>query len=163
MCLAVKFQTDPLPFIEGYNHAPASAEVNVHKQWTALSGIVDRLARIEKQNALLIVALFLSCIVVVGCAKGKPKTKLIYFGFDNRSEKQQDALRLAKVWTDNPPCQHWRATIKKEDADYQILFGTADISIVDRRGEVLYYNGANVETLRPHRSERTTPGSERSK
>jgi hypothetical protein len=32
----------------------------------------------------------------MGCAKEKPKTKLIYFGFDNRAEKQQDALRLSE-------------------------------------------------------------------
>jgi len=74
----------------------------------------------------------------------KAKDKLIYFGFDNRSEKQEHIIRLAKIWTDSPPCSHWRATVKREDADYQILFGTADVRIVDHRGEVLYNGGTGV-------------------
>jgi hypothetical protein len=96
-----------------------------------LGGIAARLERIEKQHILLIVALTLSCIGYVGCEREQPRTKLIYFGFDNRSERQDDLLRLAKIWTESPPCPHWRATIKREDADYQILFGTADVTIVD--------------------------------
>ena len=101
------------------------------------------------ERILLVVALLFPCICAAGCAKEKPKIKLIYFGFDDRSEKQQDVLRLAKTWTDSPPCPHWRATIKREDADFQILFGTADVTIVDRRGEVLYNGGQGVLYL-PH-------------
>jgi len=68
----------------------------------------------RKWNLLPLTALLLPCIGAMGCAKEKPKTKLIYFGFDNRAEKQQHALRLAKIWTESTPCPHWRATIKKK-------------------------------------------------
>jgi hypothetical protein len=81
--------------------------------------------------------------------KKSPKTKLIYFGFDNRSEKQEDLLRLVRDWGNSPLCPHWRATIRRDAADYQVLFGIADVTIVDRRGEVLYNGGIGVLYL-PH-------------
>jgi hypothetical protein len=69
----------------------------------------------------------------------KRKTKLIYFGYVSRLEKPEDVLQLAKTWGNSPPCSHWRATIKKESADYQVLVGTYfTIAVIDRRGEVLY-------------------------
>jgi hypothetical protein len=86
---------------------------------------------------------------LVGCAKEKPKTKLIYFGFDDRSETPRDVIDLAQTWRHSPPCPHWRATINKKDADYQVLFGIADVTITNRRGEVLYSGGHGVLYL-PH-------------
>lgn len=82
----------------------------------------------------------LSCLL--GCERSK--TKLIYFGFDDRSETPTDVLQLARTWSSNPPCSHWRATLDKKAADYQVLFGTADLTITDRRGEVLYSGGQGV-------------------
>jgi len=80
------------------------------------------------------------------CGKKQPhsKTKLVYFGFDNREETPEDVIRLAKTWGDRPLCSHWRATIKKENADYQMLFGTSDVTIIDRQGQVLYSGGQGV-------------------
>jgi hypothetical protein len=92
-------------------------------------------------------------LFLVGCAKEQvnqqPKTKLIYFGFDNHAESPEDVLRLAKMWGDKPPCPHWRATIKKEYADYQVIFGTADVTIIDRKGQVLY-SGSQGALYLPH-------------
>ena len=125
---------------------PENTEVSMPEQ----SGRMGALPwHFRKWNLLSLAALLLPCIGAMGCAKEKPKSKLIYFGFDDRAEKQQDALRLAKIWIESPPCPHWRATIKKEDADYQVLFGIDDLSIVDRRGEVLY-NGATEVLEMPH-------------
>jgi len=92
----------------------------------------------------LFALMFLSCGLGIGCAREKPKTKLIYFGFDDRSEKPEDAIRLAKTWGEHPLCPRWRATIKREDADYQVLFGSSDVTIIDRRGQVLYTGGTGV-------------------
>jgi hypothetical protein len=85
--------------------------------------------------------------VSMGCAKSK--TKLVYYGFDDRKEVPEDAIRLAQTWSNDPPCSHWRATINRKDADYQVLFGDTDITIVGRRGEVLYSGGQGVLYL-PH-------------
>jgi hypothetical protein len=87
------------------------------------------------------------CIGTIGC--DKYKTKLIYFGFDDRSETPNDVLQLAQTWRSNPPCPHWRATVSKKDADYGVLFGVANVTITDRRGEVLYSGGQGVLYL-PH-------------
>ena len=87
------------------------------------------------------------CLVLVGCAKSK--TKLVYYGFDNRQEAPEDAIRLAQTWGNDPPCPHWRATINRKDADYQVLFGNVDITITDRRGAVLYSGGQGILYL-PH-------------
>ena len=75
--------------------------------------------------------LLLLILLLVGCDNQRPKTKLIYFGFDNHPETSEDALRLAKTWGNTPACLHWRATIKKEYADYQVIFGTADVTLID--------------------------------
>jgi hypothetical protein len=83
-------------------------------------------------------------LLLAGCGTDQPKTKLIYFGFDNHEEKPDDVLRLAKTWGSNPACPQWRATIKREEADYQVLFGAADVTITDRRGQVLYSGGTGV-------------------
>jgi hypothetical protein len=88
-------------------------------------------------------------LLLVGCDNQRPKTKLIYFGFDNRAETPGDVLRLAKTRGNTPLCPHWRATIKKEYADYQVIFGTAVVSIIDRKGQILYSGGQGVLSL-PH-------------
>jgi hypothetical protein len=113
-----------------------------------------------------LVALWL-CASLTGCTQvdrsrdSEAKTKLIYFGFDDHSETPQYALQMATDWGNNPPCSHWRTTIKREHADYQVLFGDPrtmsgkyqikqqidgvwGVTIVDRRGEILYSGGQGV-------------------
>jgi len=98
-------------------------------------------------KALLSLRLVFPTICLLGCSdvqttKGRlENTKLIYFGFDNHSEKQADVLRLAETWGGNKLCPHWRATVSEKDADYKVLFGTAILTIVGRRGEVIYSGG----------------------
>jgi hypothetical protein len=81
----------------------------------------------------------------------EPKTKLIYFGFDNHAEKQEDILRLANTWArdGNKVCQHWQPTLIEKEADYRVLFGTGEVTIVGRRGEVIYSGGVGPLYL-PH-------------
>jgi hypothetical protein len=86
----------------------------------------------------------LLAILLAGCVAQRPKAKLVYFGFDNHGEKPEDVIRLAKVWGDKAGCPNWRPTIKKEEADYQVLFGLSDVNIIDCRGEVLYTGGQGV-------------------
>jgi hypothetical protein len=76
--------------------------------------------------------------------KKPPKTKLVYFGFDNHAEKPEDALYLATMWSGNSVCSHWRATVKREVADYQVLFGITDVKIIDHRGQILYSGSQDV-------------------
>ena len=56
-------------------------------------------------------------------------------------------MRLVTTWGEKPPCEHWRVTIKPQEADYQILFGTAYVTVVDRRGAVLYHGGIGAIEL----------------
>jgi len=91
--------------------------------------------------------LSLLLVLILGCGREKPKTKLVYFGFDDRSETPADVMRLVTTWGEKPPCEHWRVTIKPQEADYQILFGTAYVTVVDRRGEVLYHGGIGAIEL----------------
>jgi hypothetical protein len=96
---------------------------------------------------------------LVGCSSQnslpKPakdqKTTLIYFGFDDHSEKQEDVIRLAETWGENKKkvCPHWQSTVSEKDADYKVLFGTATVTIVGRRGEVVYSGGIGPLYL-PH-------------
>lgn len=84
-----------------------------------------------------------------GCDDEKTHTKLVYFGFDDSSEKTEDAIQLAKTWGgSSAPCQHWRSTINKKDADYQVLFGgrveIEKVTIIGRRGELIYSDGVGV-------------------
>ena len=96
--------------------------------------------------------LFLAGLLIVaglgGCDSEKTHTKLVYFGFDDSSEKTKDAIELAKTWSDSSPCPHWRSTINKKDADYQVLFGgrggLEKVTVIDRRGELLYSGGVGV-------------------
>jgi hypothetical protein len=92
-------------------------------------------------------------LALIGCTQKEqpkePNTKLIYFGLDDRSEKSKDALELAKTWGGTPVCPNWRATVKREAADYQVLFSTAEVSIIDRKGQVLYSGGQGVLYM-PH-------------
>jgi hypothetical protein len=84
-----------------------------------------------------------------GCDTEKTHTKLVYFGFDDGSEKTEDAIQLAKTWGgSSPPCPHWQSTINKKDADYQVLFGgrveIEKVTVIGRRGELLYSGGVGV-------------------
>jgi hypothetical protein len=89
---------------------------------------------------------------ISGCEinpKAEPKTKLIYFGYDKHNETPEDVLRMAKEWGNPPPCANLRVTIKKEEADYQLLFGTADMTLIDRRGRLIFNGGIGALYL-PH-------------
>jgi hypothetical protein len=80
---------------------------------------------------------------LAGCSGEQSKTKLIYFGLDDHSEQPQDAVQLAKTWSDR--CPNWRPTINKKDADFQVLFGNAEtVTIIGRKGELLYSGGEGV-------------------
>jgi len=96
-----------------------------------------------------VLLIFVLAVLLVGCEAEQPKTKLVYFGFDKRDEKPEDVLRLAKEWGTSPVCSHWRTTIKREESDYQVLLGVADVTIIDRRGQVLYSGGPGPLYL-PH-------------
>jgi len=99
----------------------------------------------------------LAAVFLVGCSDGnsvhvhltEPKTKLIYFGFDDQSEKPADVVRLADIWGGNKVCPHWRPTVSEKDADYKVLFGVADVTIIGHRGEILYTGGQGPLYL-PH-------------
>jgi hypothetical protein len=71
-------------------------------------------------------------------------SRLIYFGFESHQETQDDIMRLAKTWGSPPPCSNWRVTINRQEADYQILFGDYDFTVIGKRGEVLYTGGLGV-------------------
>lgn len=98
---------------------------------------------------ILLLTLLVSLSVLVNCENAMPKTKLIYFGFDDRSEKTQDTIQMARTWGENPPCPHWQTTITKDEAEYQVLFGDADVTVIDRQGRVLYSGGQGVLYM-PH-------------
>jgi hypothetical protein len=86
---------------------------------------------------------FASC----GSDRTKPteQTKLIYFGFQDHSEKPPDVSRLIRDWITAESCKNWRATVDVREADYQVLFGNVeDVQIVGRRGEVLFNGGVGV-------------------
>ena len=109
-----------------------------------LSGCISVISRI-----LLLTVL---PIYISGCEKSEPNaknTQLIYFGFDGHNETPEDVLRMAKEWGNPAPCSNLQVTIKKEEADYQILFGTADMTLIDRRGRLIFTGGIGVLYL-PH-------------
>jgi len=84
-------------------------------------------------------------ILLLGKASSRSApTKLIYFGDEDRSETPDDVLKLAKQWGTDSPCSNWKATIIKQQADYQILFSTAGFTLIGKRGEVLYTGGMGV-------------------
>jgi len=101
---------------------------------------------------LILLIVVLSAVCPLGCSIGNReysnKSKLIYFGFDDHSEKQEDVLRLIHDWG-NKVCSNWQATISEKDADYKVLFGAATVTIVGRRGEVVYNGGIGPLYL-PH-------------
>src|SRR5258708_29611034 len=102
--------------------------------------------------------IWFSWAALSGCNGEKTQTRLIYYGFDDHSEKTVDAIQLAKTWGDNAPCLHWRSTINKKDADYQVLFGgQTEIqkgTIIDRRGQLLYSGGGGGFESPPGESDR---------
>lgn len=78
----------------------------------------------------------------------KAATKLIYFGLEDHSEARQPEIKisLAKTWANNV-CPHWQATVNEQDADYKVLFGTATVTILGRKGEIIYTGGQGVMYL----------------
>jgi hypothetical protein len=101
--------------------------------------------------------LLLSVAYLIGCSNrnsakiniAETRTKLIYFGFDDHLEKPQDVVRLGEVWGGNKVCSHWRSTVNEKDADYRVLFGSSTLTIIGRRGALLYTGGQGVLYL-PH-------------
>jgi hypothetical protein len=83
-------------------------------------------------------------LAFAGCSDPEHKTSLVYFGFDDHSEKQGDVIQLAKTWASSPPCPHWRATIDAKAADYRVLFGDVDVTIIGHQGEIIYSGGQGV-------------------
>jgi hypothetical protein len=107
-------------------------------------------------SVLLIVSILVEPFA--GCSNGtgahshlaESNTKLVYFGFTDHSETQQDAVRLADIWGHDKVCAHWRPTVSEKEADYRVLFGSSgDVTILGHRGEVLYTGGEGVLYL-PH-------------
>jgi hypothetical protein len=95
-------------------------------------------------------ALLLGVLAIcVSCEKPAPKPKLIYFGFTDHTETPDDAIRMAKEWGNAVPCSNWQPTVKKEEADFQLLFTVAGVTVTDRRGRVLYTGGPGPLYL-PH-------------
>lgn len=101
---------------------------------------------------------FFAAIFLAGCSTNEPRLQkpadanaLVYFGFDDHSEKPEDVARLAETWGESKHkvCPHWQATVSEKDADYKVLFGAATVTIVGRRGEVVYGGGIGPLYL-PH-------------
>jgi hypothetical protein len=89
-------------------------------------------------------------VCVLSCEKPVPKTKLIYFGLLDHSEKADDVVQMAKEWGHSPPCPNWQATIKKDEADYEVLFkDVGQVTIIDHRGRLIYAGGTGPLYL-PH-------------
>jgi hypothetical protein len=100
---------------------------------------VDRLTRFT----------FVLALLLMGCKSEQHKVTRIYFGFVKHNETRDDVLRLANQWGYPPICPLWRATTNREHADYQVLFGTSDVTLIDRRGRVLYSGGLGP-LFQPH-------------
>ena len=95
-------------------------------------------------NARLPLILILLCLASVGCSLFRHKTSLVYFGFDDRSEKPECVIELAKTWSNSPPCPNWRITVDPKAADYRVLISDVDVTIIDRQGQVIYSGGQGV-------------------
>jgi hypothetical protein len=96
-----------------------------------------------------ILSIFVLAVFLASCKSEQSKTERIYFGFDKHVETPQDVLKLAMQWGERPICPQWRATLKREDADYQVLFGAADLTLIDRGGQVLY-SGSKATLYAPN-------------
>jgi hypothetical protein len=79
----------------------------------------------------------------------QPEEKLVYFGFEKHDETAEDVLRLSLIWGIPPLCADWRPTLRPEDADYQVLFGVDNVTLINRWGRVLYTGSAGPLYL-PH-------------
>jgi len=95
-------------------------------------------------NTTIPLILILLCLTSVGCSILGHKTSLVYFGFDEDSEKPEYVIELAKTWSNSPPCPNWRVTVDPKAADYRVLIGDVDVTIVDRQGQVIYSGGQGV-------------------
>jgi hypothetical protein len=87
---------------------------------------------------------FVLVLLLAGCKSERPKTTLIYFGFDKHDETPEDMLRLSRQFGERPICPQWRPTLNREDADYQVLFQNPYVTIVDRRGHIIYSSSLDV-------------------
>jgi len=105
-------------------------------------------------------ALIVALLLVSGCSADTARTasdkideskKLIYFGFDDHSETRTQVLKMASDWIGHGDyCRNWQATVNEKDADYKILFGSAEqITVLGKRGEVVFQGGMGPLEL-PH-------------
>ncbi|HXA78084.1 MAG TPA: hypothetical protein VNV41_13215 [Candidatus Acidoferrales bacterium] len=90
------------------------------------------------------VSVILLCLISGGCSKPWHKTSLVYIGFDDHSEKSAGVIELTKVWSSSPPCPDWRVTIDPKKANYLVLIGNVDVTIMDDHGRVIYHGGQAV-------------------
>lgn len=89
----------------------------------------------------------LLCLILASCQSApKYKTKLIYFGYTDHSESQEDIIGLAKTWDGSGHlCPQWRSTIDEKNGDYRIFFGrTENFTMVGKNGNVIYGGGTGV-------------------
>jgi hypothetical protein len=84
------------------------------------------------------------CVPLVSCSRLGRKTSLVYLGFDVRSKRPEKVIELLKTWSSSPPCPHWLVTIDPRAADYRVMVGDVDITIIDRQGQVIYSGGPGV-------------------
>lgn len=87
-----------------------------------------------------LLSIFVLATLLAACKFEQPP-HLIYFGFVTHKETPEDVKRMVEVWGQSPICPHWRTTPKREEADFQLLFGGANVTLTDRRGQVLYSGG----------------------
>ena len=99
---------------------------------------------------LMLLAALTGCLACSTRDSHAEKIKLIYFGFDDHSERKKPEVKisLADTWA-HGVCPHWQATVNEQDADYEVLFGTSTVTILGRRGELLCTGGQGVLYL-PH-------------
>ena len=104
-----------------------------------MAGSREFLGRMNRRLILILL-----CLVSVGCFKLGRRTSLVYFGIDDPSEKSEYVQDLIKTWSGSPPCPSWRATLDPKAADYRVLLGDVDLTIVDRQGQIIYSGGQSA-------------------
>lgn len=107
----------------------------------------------EKRNLTRVSFLLLPVLTLamLGCSDNKDQSsgkKLVYFGYQDHSEAQDDVIKLSETWG-SKVCPHWEATLNEKNADYKVLFGPVKVTLVGSKGEILYDGGSGPLYL-PH-------------